>query len=101
MELREQENKNLKKKLEVVQSENEFLWAQQAETVTANNSAVEVQPTLGMGEDSQPLRFSSCASDAMEFPRMKRRMQQLENELRRTKTKLLNAQRTMQVTEAT
>lgn len=37
-------------------------------------------------------------SDAMEIPRMRRRLAQTENELKRTRTKLLSAQSTLKVT---
>lgn len=36
-------------------------------------------------------------SDAMEIPRMRRRLAQTENELKRTRTKLLSAQSTLKV----
>ena len=47
-----------------------------------------------------PLRRKSLEelqekSDAMEIPRMKRRLAQTENELKRTRTKLLSAQSTL------
>ena len=62
--------------------------------VASNNKSAEVSA----GEDGGVvLHSASEVSDAMEIPRMKRKMQQLENELRRTKTKLLSAQKTMQV----
>lgn len=55
-----------------------------------------------MESSSEPLRRKSIAelegkSDAMEIPRMKRRLAQTENELKRTRTKLLSAQSTLKV----
>ena len=110
MALRENEKDKLLKQLEDVQRENEFLWVQQRSdqvcpVVSQNNgNAVVVQtPTaaaaaaaVAMSSETAP-HDSSDSPDALELPRMTRKVQQLQNELRRTKTKLLNSQKTMQV----
>jgi len=90
----------LMKQLEEVQKENELLQWQQSEqfcpVLQSNGEAAVHIPAAAVGSETWA-HSSSNSPDAMELPRMRRKVQQLQNELRRTKTKLLNSQKTMQV----
>ncbi len=54
------------------------------------DASVSVKKSTGVELDTQ-------SDDAMELPRIRRRLAQMENELKRTRTKLLNTQSTMKV----
>lgn len=101
--MKEQENERLKQQLEDTHLRNEILSTHQPA-----DSLLEENSVCGNGGDfcdgrvseeeskSLPLTDDSAA-DPMELPRMKQRLQQMENELRRTRIKLLNFQATMKV----
>lgn len=101
--MKKQENERLKLQLEDTRLQNELLSTHQPDSMLEENgdchTGVDVcDGRIGTEEKEKMLSQSGdCATDAMELPRLKRRLQQMENEVRRTKTKLLNIQATMKV----
>ena len=72
-------------------------------------TAQEEERRKSSGEEDTPetdaeqmpsLENMEAKNDIMEVPRMKRRLAQTENELKRTRTKLLNSQATLKVVDA-
>lgn len=95
------EKAQLTGQVEVLQETNAELHKrlEEASLRSRCDSVEEGAPQEANGGDIEQVKGKSWGvqSDLMEVPRMKRKILQMENELKRTRSKLLNTQSTLKV----
>lgn len=91
------ENKELVKQIESVQSHTLVYENGKQDSLDEDRALESSNDPLG-GKSLEELEEKS---DAMEIPRLRRRLAQTENELKRTRTKLLSAQSTLKASFGT